>query len=95
MCASDANVAQGSSLFSRSDPDSAFGVGANTAIFSVVDALLFKPLPYRQPEQLVKVFHAQPDATLPSNWAYPRFEVLRDENQCFAAVSAFAQQPTT
>lgn len=72
----------------------AVGIGANTAIFSVVNALLLRPLPYRAPEQLVKVFQAQPDPTkgsLPSVWAYPRFEVLRDQNQSFAAVAGFAQ----
>ena len=74
----------------------AIGIGANTAIFSVVNALLLRPLSYRAPEQLVKVFQAQPDPTkgmLPSIWAYPRFEILRDQNQSFAAVAGFTQQP--
>jgi putative ABC transport system permease protein len=72
------------------------GVGANTAIFSVVNALLLRPLPYRQPEQLVKVFRATPDPSkgdLPALWSYPRFEMLRDRNQSFAEVAGFNQSP--
>ncbi|HET6891088.1 MAG TPA: ABC transporter permease [Pyrinomonadaceae bacterium] len=74
----------------------AAGIGLNTAIFSVVNALLLRPLPYRAPEQLVKVFQAQPDSakgSLPSSWSYPRFEVLRDQNQSFVAVAGYAQNP--
>jgi putative ABC transport system permease protein len=74
----------------------ALGIGANTAIFSVVSALLLRPLPYPQPEQLVKVFRTRPDAAkgmLPSIWSYPRFGMLRDQNQSFAAVVGFNQSP--
>src|SRR5262245_45174868 len=72
----------------------ALGIGANTASFSVVYALLLRPLPYRQPQQLVKVFQAQPDPAkglLPSIWSYPRFEILREQNQSFSAVAGFNQ----
>ncbi|HKF56466.1 MAG TPA: ABC transporter permease, partial [Blastocatellia bacterium] len=74
----------------------AAGIGANTAIFSVINALILRPLPYPAPEQLVKVFQGQLDptkGTLPSLWSYPRFEVLRDQNQSFAAVAGFKQNP--
>jgi putative ABC transport system permease protein len=72
----------------------ALGIGANTAIFSVINSLLLRPLPYRQPDQLMKVHQAAPDPSkgiLSSVWAYPRFDMLRTQSQSFAAIAGYTQ----
>jgi predicted permease len=74
----------------------ALGIGANTAIFSVVYAVLLKPLPYPQPEQLVTVFEAQPQEGIMGNgWSYPNFAELRAGNHIFSEMAGTQQHQLT
>ena len=49
----------------------AVGIGANTAIFSVINALLLKPLPYPDPERLAVIWIRNPGINIPQDWPSP------------------------
>jgi predicted permease len=62
----------------------AIGVGANSAIFSVVDALLLRPLPYPQPGRLAAVWLHSPGIGIFRDWPSPgQYVDLQDENHSF------------
>ena len=68
----------------------ALGIGATTAIFSVVNAVLIQPLPYPDAHQLVRVWETNPHANRWGDWAsYPDFDDWRRENTAFDAMAAF------
>jgi len=71
----------------------ALGIGANTAIFGLVNALLLKPLPGRDPGQLATVYTADFSGPLYSASSYPDYRDFRDRNQVFASLAAYAMQP--
>jgi predicted permease len=66
----------------------AIGIGANTAIFSVVDALLLRPLPYAQPERLANIWLHSPGIGILRDWPSPgEFLDLRNQNHSFAEMA--------
>src|SRR5579864_5539048 len=72
----------------------ALGIGANSAIFSVVDAVLLKPLRFKDPGSLVLVWENQPKYNLMRNVvAPPNFFDWEQENHCFSGIAAFLDQP--
>ena len=68
----------------------ALGIGANTAIFSVVNAVLLSPLPFNQPERLITVWTS--DAQRPNhqgNVSYPNFIDFRQQSRSFERLASF------
>ena len=64
----------------------AVGIGANTALFSVIDGVLLKPLPYPHPEQLVRLHESKPNFAAGSI-SYPNFRDWQQANHTFSALA--------
>ena len=64
------------------------GIGATTAVFTVANALLLRPFPYRDPQQLVSL--QVKDSTKDYDGTLLRYELLRDRAQSFESVAAWA-----
>ena len=69
----------------------ALGIGANTAIFSVINAVLLRPLPFPQPDRLVRVFNTLPGVTDANGISYPNFRDLQTSSQVFEQLGAYQQ----
>jgi predicted permease len=66
----------------------AIGIGANSAIFSVVNALLLKPLPYPEPDRLVVLWLRSPGINIPQDWPSPgQYLDVQQENRSFELMS--------
>jgi putative ABC transport system permease protein len=74
----------------------ALGIGANTAIFSVVDAVLLRPLPFPQPERIFAVHQSMPEKGIPkSGVSYPNFLDWTRQNQSFEKLAAMRSPSMT
>src|SRR6266404_444162 len=70
----------------------ALGTGANTAIFSFINALLLRPLPIERPSELVSLNNAEARQAFP-NFSYPNYKDFRDRNDVFSGLIAYRFTP--
>ncbi|HXE05558.1 MAG TPA: ABC transporter permease [Bryobacteraceae bacterium] len=62
----------------------ALGIGANTAIFSLIDTVMLRMLPVREPQQLVELLEKYPGEPRGSYFSFPSYEYYRDHNHVFS-----------
>jgi putative ABC transport system permease protein len=72
----------------------AVGIGANTAIYSAVDALLLRSLPFREPARLMDIVQSTPDeGTAP--WSYPKYAFFREAQRSYGSLALHSASQTT
>src|SRR5579883_3024793 len=67
----------------------ALGIGANSAIFSVIHAVLLRPLPYQEPERLMMIWESEQGLSGRFTVSFPDFAEWRKQNQVFSAIAAY------
>jgi putative ABC transport system permease protein len=74
----------------------ALGIGANAAVFTILNAVLLRPLPYSQPERLVVIWESNPQRGWPTfSASQPNFLDWRDQSASFDQVAASTPRPVT
>jgi putative ABC transport system permease protein len=70
----------------------ALGIGATTAIFTVVNAVILRPLPYNDPDRLVTLWETNPIYRYPNRFSPGNYLDLRDQSHSFQQIGGFASQ---
>ena len=70
----------------------ALGMAVNTAVFTLLNAFLFKPLPITHTEGLVYLFNSSP-ANAYGNSSYPRYQAYANQNDVFSGLMAYSPRP--
>ena len=64
------------------------GIGANTALFSIISSVLFRPLPYETPSELVRIYTNKRGSRVPAAVSYPDFLDYRERTDLFSGATA-------
>jgi predicted permease len=68
----------------------ALGIGANAAIFSLVNTILLRPLPVAKPEQLISIYPARKENSSEVGiWSYPNYKDFRDKNEVLRGMAVY------
>ncbi|MGC2108749.1 MAG: ABC transporter permease [Candidatus Korobacteraceae bacterium] len=70
----------------------ALGTGANTALFSLINTLMLRTLPVRDPRQLVAVMHRFPGEPALEGFSWPAYQLMRDHNHVLSGLTAAINQ---
>src|SRR6185369_629633 len=70
----------------------ALGIGANTAIFSIVNQLLLRPLPYRNAEQIVMLWEVSPEGRQQNTTSRANYRAWKAQSSSFEQMAAFTDQ---
>ena len=70
----------------------ALGIGASSAIFSIINALFLRPLPYTEPERIVQLTSSVPEQNLnQAGFSWPRLQAVREQKAIFSDIAASVQ----
>src|SRR5437879_13104418 len=72
----------------------ALGIGANSAIFSVIDTVLLRPLPFSKPNQLISVWSKVTGESDKETGSFPDYADFRDQSQTVDAMFAYTRAST-
>jgi putative ABC transport system permease protein len=70
------------------------GIGANTAIYSAIDALLLRSLPFPEPSRLTSVVQTT-ESGGDALWSYPKFRFFKEQQRSYGTLAAYAAYPRT
>ena len=68
----------------------AIGIGFNTALFTIVDAVVFRPLPVAQPDRLAEIYTTSPDGDLYATSSYPDYLDFKAQSHTFSDIIGYS-----